>query len=75
MPNDMEICEMKSNIGTLDRAVRILVGVVLIGLTLTGIVGVWGWIGILPIVTGIVRFCPAYRLLGISSCQRCSTRN
>lgn len=62
---------MKSNIGTLDRILRIVVGLVLIGLTLAGVIGLWGWIGLLPIVTGVFRFCPAYRLLGISSCNRC----
>lgn len=62
---------MKSNIGTLDRTLRIVVGLVLIGLTLAGVIGVWGWIGLLPIATGVFRFCPAYRLLGISSCNRC----
>lgn len=66
---------MKNNIGTLDRAARIVVGILLIGLTLMGTVGAWGWVGILPIVTGIVRFCPAYRLLGISTCQRCTMRD
>ncbi|MHB0763815.1 YgaP family membrane protein [Stutzerimonas sp. NM35] len=60
---------MKSNIGTLDRALRIIVGLVLIGLTLAGVIGLWGWIGLLPVATGIFRFCPAYRLLGISSCK------
>ncbi|MHB0820489.1 YgaP family membrane protein [Stutzerimonas stutzeri] len=60
---------MKSNIGTLDRALRIIVGLVLIGLTLAGVIGLWGWIGLLPIATGVFRFCPAYRLLGISSCK------
>lgn len=62
---------MKSNIGTLDRILRIVVGLVLIGLTLAGVIGLWGWIGLLPIATGVFRFCPAYRLLGISSCNRC----
>ncbi|MCQ4241859.1 MAG: hypothetical protein B7Z23_01975 [Pseudomonadales bacterium 32-61-5] len=60
---------MKSNIGTLDRTLRIIVGLILIGLSLAGVIGVWGWIGLLPIATGVFRFCPAYRLLGISSCK------
>ncbi|MBA1263380.1 YgaP family membrane protein [Stutzerimonas stutzeri] len=60
---------MKSNIGTLDRALRIIVGLVLIGLTLAGVIGLWGWIGLLPVATGIFRFCPAYRLLGINTCK------
>ncbi|MBF6624529.1 MAG: DUF2892 domain-containing protein [Pseudomonas stutzeri] len=60
---------MKSNIGTLDRTLRIIVGLILIGLSLAGVIGVWGWIGLLPIATGVFRFCPAYRLLGVSSCK------
>jgi len=60
---------MKSNIGTLDRTLRIIVGLILIGLSLAGVIGVWGWIGLLPIATGVFRFCPAYRLLGINSCK------
>ena len=61
---------MKPNVGTIDRALRIIVGLALIGLTLIGNIGVWGWIGVLPVLTGIFRFCPAYPLLGISTCNR-----
>ena len=42
----------------------------LLGLTLAGVIGVWGWIGLLPLATGLFRFCPAYPLLGISTCGR-----
>lgn len=59
---------MKINVGTIDRALRIVVGVLLIGLTLAGVIGVWGWIGIVPLATGLFRFCPAYALLGIRTC-------
>ena len=59
---------MKTNEGTVDRAVRIIAGLVLIALTLTGTIGVWGWIGILPIITGSLGWCPAYTLLGINTC-------
>lgn len=59
---------MKANVGTMDRIVRILVGIGLIGATLAGLIGVWGWIGVVPLATGIFRFCPAYTLLGMSSC-------
>lgn len=59
---------MHANLGTLDRSLRIIAGVVLIGLTLAGVIGWWGWIGVVPLVTGTVRFCPAYKLLGINSC-------
>jgi hypothetical protein len=59
---------MKTNEGTLDRALRVLAGLVLIALTLTGTIGVWGWIGIVPIATGLMGWCPAYTLLGINTC-------
>ncbi len=59
---------MKYNVGGADRIARIVVGLVLIGLTLAGQIGVWGWIGVVPLFTGIFRFCPAYTLFGWSSC-------
>ena len=61
---------MKANVGTLDRALRIAAGLLLLGLTLAGVIGVWGWIGLVPLATGLFRFCPAYPLLGISTCGR-----
>lgn len=60
---------MKANVGTIDRTLRIVVGLLLIGLTLGGVIGMWGWIGLLPLATGIFRFCPAYGLLGIKTCK------
>lgn len=59
---------MKVNEGGVDRALRIVAGLVLIALTLTGAIGAWGWIGLLPLVTGLIGFCPAYSLLGFSTC-------
>jgi len=59
---------MKANVGGIDRGLRIIVGLVLIALTLTGTIGVWGWIGVVPLVTGLFRFCPAYGLLGMNTC-------
>ena len=61
---------MKSNIGGIDRVLRMLVGLVLIGLAASGTVGIWGWIGIVPLATGLFRFCPAYLILGISTCGK-----
>lgn len=60
---------MKCNSGGIDRALRIVVGLVLIGLAATGTVGVWGWIGVVPLITGAVGFCPAYTLLGMNTCS------
>lgn len=56
---------MTSNIGSIDRIIRILLGAGLITATLFGLIGVWGWLGVVPLVTGIVRFCPAYLPFGI----------
>jgi len=61
---------MKANVGGFDRIPRILVGLVLVALAATGTVGVWGWIGVVPLVTGLFKFCPAYTLFGMSSCKR-----
>ena len=59
---------MKTNEGTLDRALRVLAGLVLIALALTGTIGAWGWIGIVPIATGLIGWCPAYTIFGINTC-------
>ncbi len=59
---------MKANVGTIDRVLRILAGVVLIALAATGTVGLWGYVGVVPLLTGLFRFCPAYPLLGINTC-------
>ena len=59
---------MKLNVGSIDRTLRIVGGLVLIGLAATGTVGVWGWIGVVPLLTGLVGFCPVYPLLGINTC-------
>lgn len=59
---------MKPNVGTIDRIVRITLGLALITATLTGNIGVWGWIGLVPLATGMFRFCPAYLPMGMSTC-------
>lgn len=59
---------MKTNIGGIDRILRIIVGLVLIALAATGTVGWWGYIGLVPLLTGVFRFCPAYTLLGMNTC-------
>jgi hypothetical protein len=59
---------MKTNEGTIDRALRVIAGLALIGLTATGMIGVWGWIGVVPLLTGIIGICPAYSIFGMSTC-------
>ena len=56
------------NVGTIDRLVRILAGAGLIALAATGTIGVWGYIGVVPLLTGLLRTCPAYSLLGVNTC-------
>jgi hypothetical protein len=60
---------MKKNVGSVDRILRIIAGVLLIGLSLAGVIGVWGWIGVVPLLTGAFASCPAYSLLGLNSCK------
>ena len=60
---------MKVNEGTVDRAVRIIVGLVLISLVFVGPQSMWGWIGLIPLATGLTGFCPAYTLLGMNTCK------
>lgn len=59
---------MKSNVGGIDRILRIVLGLVLIGLTVTGNVGVWGWLGVVPLATGAIGWCPPYAIFGFSTC-------
>lgn len=61
---------MTANIGTIDKVVRLIAGAVLIALVFVGPQTPWGFIGIIPILTALVGFCPAYRLLGIGTCRR-----
>lgn len=60
---------MKSNVGGIDRILRIVLGLVLIGLTLTGNIGVWGWLGIVPLATGAIGWCPPYAIFGWNTCS------
>jgi hypothetical protein len=60
---------MTRNMGTIDRSLRIVVGLALIGASLAGWIGIWGWIGIVPIATGLSGFCPAYLPFGIRTCR------
>lgn len=59
----------KPNVGSIDRILRIAVGAILIVLTVTGQIGPWGWLGIVPILTGTLRWCPAYLPFGLSTCK------
>lgn len=60
---------MKANVGGIDRALRIVVGLVLVGLTLAGQIGVWGYLGLIPLATGLFSRCPPYALFGRNTCS------
>ncbi len=60
---------MKSNVGGIDRILRLVVGIALVALAATGSIGVWGYIGIVPIATAALGWCPAYLPFGISTCK------
>jgi hypothetical protein len=64
----LETEHMKTNEGRLDRVLRIVAGLVLIGLAATGTVGLWGYIGVVPLLTGAIGWCPVYTLLRINTC-------
>lgn len=59
---------MTTNVGGLDRVLRIVVGLALIVLAATGTIGAWGYIGVVPLATAALSTCPAYTLLGFSTC-------
>jgi hypothetical protein len=60
---------MACNVGGADRAIRIIVGIALIALAATHTVGVWGYIGVVPLITGAIGWCPAYLPFGIKTCK------
>ena len=59
---------MSANVGSIDRIIRILAGLALIAWTLMG-GPVWAWIGVVPLATGVFKFCPAYSLIGMNTCD------
>ena len=61
---------MPRNEGSIDRVLRVVVGIVLVSLALTGPKIVWGWIGVVPILTGLFGYCPAYSFYGIRTCRK-----
>ncbi|MBE7366021.1 YgaP family membrane protein [Ramlibacter pallidus] len=64
----------KSNVGTVDRALRILAGLVLLALVATQVIGLWGLVGLVPLLTGLLGFCPLYTVLGIRTCPASTAR-
>lgn len=60
---------MTRNEGSIDRTLRILLGLALIAMVFIGPQTPWGWVGLVPLLTGLVGFCPLYRLVGINTCR------
>lgn len=60
---------MQCNVGKTDKLLRIGAGIALLGLGASGIIGWWGLIGVVPLATGLLNWCPAYTLLGIKTCK------
>jgi len=60
---------MQANVGPIDKTLRVIVGLILISLVFVGPRTPWGWVGVIPLVTALVSWCPLYRLLGINTCR------
>ena len=60
---------MTKNIGSIDRVIRIIVGVALIVSAITGVFAPWGWIGVVPLATALIGWCPPYAIFGLSTCK------
>lgn len=61
---------MPCNEGKIDRLLRIVAGLVLIALVFVGPQTPWGWVGLVPLLTGLVGYCPVYSLIGLNTCRR-----
>jgi len=61
--------DMKQNVHNIERVIRIIVGLGIMSLVFVGPQTNWGWLGAIPLITGIVGWCPPYAMLGISTCR------
>jgi len=59
---------MKKNAGNLDRGLRVVLGIGLLSITVVGPQTPWGYVGLVPLITGLVGYCPLYSVLGFSTC-------
>ena len=60
----------KTNVGSVDRVLRVLLGLILIALVFAGPKTPWGWLGLIPLITGAVSTCPLYSLFGLNTCRK-----
>ena len=63
--------QLSRNLGKFDRLTRLIVGVALLALVVTGTIGGWGYLGVVLVVTGFMNFCPIYRVFGFKTCSDC----
>jgi len=61
---------MKQNIHNIERVVRVVIGAAIVSLVFVGPQSPWGWLGLVPIATGLLGWCPPYAMLGISTCKK-----
>ncbi len=59
------------NMGSADKIARLVIGVLLVVLAMTGTIGIWGWLGLILVVTALINFCPIYRVFGFKTCEDC----
>lgn len=62
---------MKQNIGSIERVIRIVAGAAILSLAFAGPATPWAYLGIIPLATGLIGWCPAYALFGFSTCKNC----
>ena len=62
---------MNKNVGSVERVIRVIAGIAILSLAFVGPQSPWAYLGIIPLVTGLMGWCPAYALLGISTCKNC----
>jgi hypothetical protein len=72
MPGDIAILvdTMKQNVHNIERVVRVIVGLAIISLVFIGPKSAWGWLGLIPLATGVIGWCPPYALFGFSTCKK-----
>jgi hypothetical protein len=61
---------MKKNVNNIERVVRVVIGAAIVSLVFVGPQSPWGWLGLVPIATGLLGWCPPYAMLGISTCKK-----
>ena len=65
----LKMPKLAFNVGRFDHLIRILTGILLMGLADLNVIGAWGWLGAIPLISGALRYCPIYSLLGINTCK------